>query len=140
MAVYRTMEVEEGNWDKIPHALGAIDRTGHKIERPTVIAQRPLYSGHRHFHCFHTVVTVDNIGNLCYIHSGFTGHMNDALYFSNLPQIGPNKNLGFPDDCHLLVDRGYHCRYPLMTLYRRLQRLIKEIKIMRVVSGHTRGR
>ena len=93
MAVYRTMEVEEGNWDKIPHALGAIDRTGHKIERPTVIAQRPLYSGHRHFICFHTVVTVDNIGNLCYIHSGFTGHMNDALYFSNLPQIGPNTNL-----------------------------------------------
>ena len=39
-----------GNWDQIPHAVGTIDRTWHKIERPTVIPQRPLYSGHRHFH------------------------------------------------------------------------------------------
>ena len=53
------------NWDQIPHALRAID----KIERPAVIPQRPLYFGHRNFHCFHTVVIVDNIGNLCYIHS-----------------------------------------------------------------------
>ena len=41
--------------------------------------------------------------------------MDDALCFSNLPPIGPNTNLEFPDDCHLLVDLGYHCRYPLMT-------------------------
>ena len=66
--------------------------------------------------------------------------MDDALCFSNLPQIGPNTNLEFPDDRHLLVDLGYYSRYPLMTQYRRLQHLIKEIKIMRVVSGHTRGR
>ena len=66
--------------------------------------------------------------------------MNDALCYSNLPHIGPNTNLEFPDDCHLLVDLGYNCRYPLLTSYRRLQHLIKEIKIMRVVSGHTRGR
>ena len=51
MAVYRTMEVEDGELgSKIPHAVGAIDRTWHKIERPNVIPQRPLYSGHRHFH------------------------------------------------------------------------------------------
>ena len=58
-----------GNWDQIPHAVRAIDRTWHTIERQAIIPQRPLYSGHRHFHCFHTVVIVDNIGNLCYIHS-----------------------------------------------------------------------
>ena len=28
--------------------------------------------------------------------------MNDALCFSNLPQIGPNTNLEFPDDCHFI--------------------------------------
>ena len=99
-----------GNWDQIPHAVGAIDRTWHKIEIPNSYPTAPVIfnSGHRHFHCFHTVVIVDNIGNLRYIHSGFTGHMNDALCFSNLPQIGPNTNLEFPDDCHLLVDLGYH--------------------------------
>ena len=26
--------------------------------------------------------------------------MNDALCLSNLPKIGPNTNLEFPDDCH----------------------------------------
>ena len=147
MAVYRTIEVEDGELGSNPACyihVGAIDRTWHKIERPTVIPQRPFYSGHRYFHCFHTVVIVDNIGNLCYIHSGFIGHMNDALCLSNLPQVGPNTNLDFPDDCHLLVDLGYHCRYPLMTPYRRLKHLIKEKKsyascqVIRVVDDLNR--
>ena len=73
-------------WNQIPHAVGAIDGTYDKIDRPTVIPQRPFYSGHIHFHCFHTVLIVDNIGSLCYIHSGFSGHINNALCFSNLPQ------------------------------------------------------
>ena len=115
-----------GNWDQIPHDVRTFDR--HKTEIPNSYPTAPVIfnSDHRHFHCFHTFVIVDNIGNLCYIHSGFTRHMNDALCFSNLPQIGPNTNREFPDDCHLLVDLGYHCRYPLMTPYRRLQHLIKE--------------
>ena len=142
--------------------MGAIDRTSHKIERPTAIPQRPFYSGHRHFHCFHTVVIVDNTGNICYIHSGFTGHMYGVLCFNNFTQIGPNTDFEFPDDSLLLADLGYPYRYPVMTPYRPLQiaraapgdrrnfrkvnriihpcrvlveHLIREIKIMRIVSS-----
>ena len=104
------MEVDDGALGSNPHAVGAIDGTSNKVD-----------SGHRHFHCFHTVLKVDYKVNLCYIHSRFSGHINDALRFCKLPKIGPNTNLEFPDDCHLLAGLGYHRRYSLMTPHRRLQ-------------------
>ncbi|KAK3100045.1 hypothetical protein FSP39_013878 [Pinctada imbricata] len=42
-----------GKWPEMPHVVGAIDGTSHEILVPE-IDQQLFYSGHRHFHCFHT--------------------------------------------------------------------------------------
>ena len=62
-------------WAKLPSAVGAIDGTFHRIYRPEVEPQELYYSGHRHFHCMHTQVVVDVHGTICYIESGYQGHL-----------------------------------------------------------------
>lgn len=115
IAEWNTMR---GNWDNFINGLGSIDGTLHPIRRPDVEDQRIFYSGHGHKHCISTQVLIDNQRNIRYIHSGFTGHMNDAGQFLQLPRIGPNEPLPFPADCYILGDRGYANRYPIITPYR----------------------
>ena len=48
-----------GTWPDLPHAVGVIDGTSHKIWRPIADeddTQCEYFSGHHHFHCFHTQV------------------------------------------------------------------------------------
>jgi hypothetical protein len=67
------------NWPDMPNVVGAIDGTSHAIQRPSAEPERLFYSGHRHYHCLHTQIIIDNNNNICYIHSGFLGHLNDSL-------------------------------------------------------------
>ncbi|CAG2254071.1 unnamed protein product [Mytilus edulis] len=110
-----------GNWEKLPMAVGAIDGTSTEIYRPLVEPQELYYSGHRHFHCVHTQVVIDNLGKICYIDAGFVGHQNDAQQFAMMRSIGRNAELDFPEGIVLLADKIYPNRYPLMTPYTRQQ-------------------
>lgn len=107
-------------WEMFPTAVGCIDGTLHKINRPTE-NQQLFYSGHRHFHGMSTQVIVDVHRNIRYVKSGFQGSANDAGQFLHLPSIGPGKELDFPPDCCLLGDKAYANRYPVITPFRRNQ-------------------
>ena len=106
-----------GKWRDMPLVVGMIDATSHRIYKPKTERETLYYSGHRHFHCVHTQIIVDNNGVLRYIKSGFKGHNNDATTFRQLPFIGPNEQLHFPPNNYLLADKIYPSRYPLITLF-----------------------
>lgn len=108
-------------WPQLPNALGAIDGTSHPIYRPQNEPQEQFYSRHRHMHCIHTQVLVDNQNHIRLIRSGFLGHQNDAQQFNSLPQIGHGLPLNFPPDCYLLGDKIYANRYPVVTPFKRHQ-------------------
>ena len=80
----------------MPLVVGMIDATSNRIYKPKTERETLYYSGHRHFHCVHTQIIVDNNGVLRYIKSGFKGHNNDATTFRQLSSIGPNEQLDFP--------------------------------------------
>jgi DDE superfamily endonuclease/Helix-turn-helix of DDE superfamily endonuclease len=101
-----------GAWRRIPMAVGAIDGTSHEIYRP-VQNQEQFYSGHRHFHCMHSQIVIDNTGLIRHTSTGFLGHLNDAQQYRLMPQIG--NELPFPQECVLLADKIYANGYPLMT-------------------------
>ena len=96
-------------WANLPSAIGAIDGTSHRIHRPEVEPQVLYYSGHRHFHFIHTQVVVDVHGTVCYIESGYQGHLNDAQQYALMQEIGTD--LQFTDELVLLGDNIYsnHC-------------------------------
>ena len=52
-----------GNWPTTALAVGAIDGKSHEINRP-VNNQEQFYYGHRHYHCIHTHIVVDNTGRI----------------------------------------------------------------------------
>ena len=108
-------------WPQLPNALGAIDGTSHPIYRPQNEPQEQFYSGHRHMHCIHTQVLVDNQNRIRLIRSGFLGHQNDAQQFNSLPQIGYGLPLNFPEDCFILADKIYANKYPIVTPFKRQQ-------------------
>lgn len=110
-----------GNWSNIPTALAAIDGTSHAIYRPQVEPQEEYYSGHRHVHCIHTQIVVDNENHIRLVKSGFLGHQNDAQQFNLLPSIGTNLELDFPPNYVILADKIYADRAPIVTPYRRHQ-------------------
>ena len=110
----------QGVWEEIPSAVGAIDGTSHQIYRP-VEHQEQFYSGHRHVHCIHTQVVIDNEKRLRLVTSGFRGHANDAQTYQLMGDIGPGLEYDFPDDCYILADKAYPNRHPLMTAYRAAQ-------------------
>lgn len=107
-----------GIFKDIPSAVGCIDGTSHRIYRPETEDQRQFYSGHRSYHCFHTVVVITATKHFAYIGSGFLGHCNDARCLSLMPSVGDGQELDFPPDRYLLADLGYSNRYPLITPYR----------------------
>ena len=110
-----------GEWQKLPLVIGAIDGTSSEIYRPQTEPQEHYFSGHRHYHCIHTQVVINNKGEICFIESGFLGHQNDAQQFMFMRQIGKDVSLQFPDNCFLLGDKIYPNRHPVMTPYTRQQ-------------------
>lgn len=120
-----------GVWSDLPDAVAAIDGTSHAIYRPGVEPQEQYYSGHRHTHCIHTIVIVDNQGMLRHVSSGFLGHQNDAQSFNYLPNIGPGMELDFPGNCLILGDKIFSNRYPVMTPYTRQQLHAKPLRLRR---------
>ena len=82
-----------GKWRDMPLVVGMIDATSHRNYKPKTERETLYYSGHKHFHCVHTQIIVDNNGVLRYIKSGFKGHNNNATTFRQLPFIGPNEQL-----------------------------------------------
>lgn len=96
----------KGNWSALPDAVGAIDGTSHRIYRPSSEEQRDYYSGHRHCHCIHTQIVIDNL-KIRRISSGFLGHNNDTQTYRMMPPIGPGRELDFPHDTYLLGDTIY---------------------------------
>ena len=110
-----------GIWEKIPSAVGAVDGTSHRINRPQNEPQEQYFSGHRHCHVIHTQIIIDNHGTIVHVESGFLGHINDAQQFNLMTRIGPNLQLPFPENCHLLADRIYANRFPLLTAYKSVQ-------------------
>ena len=76
------------NWPELKGAVGCIDGTSHRINRPTE-NQGLFYSGNRHMHCIHTQVIIDNCKRIRYIKFGFLGHNNDATTYHLMDPIGP---------------------------------------------------
>ena len=89
----------QGRWPKIPSALGAIDGTSHRILRPRSDDQTSVYSGHRHYHCFHTIIIITADRNLAYVGAGYLGHCNDQRCYNLMPNIEENE----PSHFHLSV-------------------------------------
>lgn len=110
-----------GNWPEFPNAVGSIDASPHEIYRPITEPQRAFYSGHRHYHCMHTQLVVDNLGHLRFVQAGFPGSINDAGSFGLMTPIGPGQPLDLPVGACLLADKGYPGRRPLMTPVRNNQ-------------------
>ncbi|XP_071146166.1 uncharacterized protein [Mytilus edulis] len=151
-----------GNWPEMANVIGAIDGTSHEIWIPSTEPQEEFYSGHRKFHCIHTQIVIDNQKNICYVHSGFLGHNNDAFCYQQIRQIGPGLENDFPAHCFILADSIYPNAPPLVTpfkctdivrrprleqkrkrkfnlLHRKrrvyVEHVIKELKTFRVIGG-----
>ena len=92
-----------------------------EIYRPQTEPQEHSFSGHRHYHCIHTQVVINNKGEIYFIESGFLGHQNDAQQFMFMRQIGNDVSLPFPDNCFLVGDKIYPNRHPVMIPYTRQQ-------------------
>lgn len=102
-------------WRKLPEAVGCIDATSHEILMPSPDTQRQYYSGHRHYHCVHTQVVIDNQKKIVHVESGFQGHNNDANTFNMMTPIGDGRTLDFPRNCILLGDCIYPSQHPVVT-------------------------
>ena len=55
MGIYISMK---GDWPELEDAVGCMDRTSHRINRPTKNLAL-FYTGHRRIHCIHTQVIID---------------------------------------------------------------------------------
>ena len=108
-----------GIWSEMPNVVGCIDGTSHRIERPQD-GQEEFYSGHRHHHCYHTIVMITSAKQFCYIGSGYLGHCNGQRCYNLMPDIG-GAQLNFPDGLFILADQGYTCEAPLVTPYRQME-------------------
>ncbi|XP_028515131.1 uncharacterized protein LOC110239909 [Exaiptasia diaphana] len=122
-----------GNWPEFPHVVGAIDSTPHEIYRPITEPQRLFYSGHRHYHCIHTQLVIDNQGNLRFVQAGFLGSTHDATSYRLMTPIGPGRPLALPPGLKLLADKAYPDGGPLITTVRANQ-VFKEIKTYKCIS------
>ena len=110
-----------GIWPDMPSIVACIDGTSHIIFRPNTEPQAEFYSGHRSFHCFHTVVIITNNNKFTYIGAGYLGHNNDQRCFNMMPEIGPGLDLDFPPDAYMLADMGYVNQYPIVAPYRQFE-------------------
>jgi len=83
-----------GNWPEFPNVVGVIDSTPHQIYQPLSEAQRPFYSGHRHYHCMNTQLVIDNEGNIRFVQAGFLGSTHDATSHRLIRGGGAFWNMG----------------------------------------------
>ncbi|CAC5357895.1 unnamed protein product [Mytilus coruscus] len=127
------MAKPQRKWPEMPNVVGMIDGTSHEILIPSTEPQQDFYSGHRKYHCIHTQVICDNDKNICYIHSGFLGHDNDANAYHRIGPIGPGDALDFPPQCYILADSIYPNEYPLVTPF-------KSVEIIRQTRAEKRFR
>lgn len=104
-----------GNWPDFPNTVGAIDSTPHEIYCPSTEPQRLFYSGHRHYHCMHTQLVVDNQGHLRFVQAGFLGSTHDARSYRLMVPVN------LPPGLNLLADRAYPDGGPLTTPVRAIQ-------------------
>jgi len=102
-----------GNWPEFPNVIGTIDSTPHRIYRPLTEPQRLYYSGHRHYHCMHTQIIIDNEGHIRFLQSGFLGRTHDSQSFRLMGPIG-----ALPPNAKFLADKGYFDGGPLLTAVR----------------------
>ena len=109
-----------GNWPELVEAVGCIDVTSHRTNRPSE-NQVLFYSGHRHMHCVHTQIVIDNTKKVLYLKSGFLGNNNDTTTFRLMDPIGPAEVLRFPQNSFLLGDTIYPSEHPLVTPFTRAQ-------------------
>ncbi|EDO30529.1 predicted protein [Nematostella vectensis] len=123
-----------GNWPEFPSAVGSIDSTPHEIYRPLTEPQILFYSGHRHYHCFNTLLIIDNQGHLRYVHAGFMGSMHDATSYRRMPQIGPGLPLSLPHGAHFLANRAYPDGVSLLTAVR-AQQMPKDMKTYKCIGS-----
>jgi hypothetical protein len=84
------------DWRKLPEAVACIDATSHEIILPSPELQRQYNSGHRHYHCVHTQVVINNNKKIVHVESGFRGHNNGANTFDMMTPIGDGRTLDFP--------------------------------------------
>ncbi|CAC5407160.1 unnamed protein product [Mytilus coruscus] len=63
-------------------------------------------------------IVIDNQKNICYVHSGFLGHNNDAFCYQQIRQIGPGLENDFPAHCFILADSIYPNAPPLVTPFK----------------------
>lgn len=110
-----------GNWPEFPNTVGSIDTTPHEIYRPITEPQRLFYSGHRHYHCMHTQLVVDNQGHLRFVQAGFLGSTHDARSYRLMVGIGPGRPLHLPNGLNFLADKAYPDGGTLITPVRAIQ-------------------
>lgn len=112
----------ENKSGKLPVAEDATDGITTEIYRSLIEPQKLYFSGHRHFHCIHTRVVVENLGKI-YIDSGFLGHQKDdqLLQFAMMLSTGRNTELDFLKGIVLLGDTIYPYIHPIMAPYTRQQ-------------------
>ncbi|CAC5415220.1 unnamed protein product [Mytilus coruscus] len=63
-------------------------------------------------------IVIDNQKNICYVHSGFLGHNNDAFCYQQIRQIGRGLENDFPAHCFILADSIYPNAPPLVTPFK----------------------
>ena len=72
------------NWSDLPGIVVCIDGTSHEIYMPGDGTQRLYYSGHRKYHCIHSVVIIANVAiwiMLAFIDNCLKSHQMDSYYF-----------------------------------------------------------
>ena len=110
-----------GHWNSLPDVVGCIDGTSFYIYRPASRLQQSYFSGHRHRHCVHAQVIIDNRLNISHIEAGFLGRYNDAQSFRNMPPIGDGLALDSPRNCYIFGDCIYPPAHPIVTPFTRRQ-------------------
>ena len=105
---------QRGFWPEIPNAVGALDCTIHRIERPTENQGR-YYRGDKRCHFVNTLCICDTEGRIRHIEAGYSGHWNDTVvyYFSRVA----NGELQLPANTFLLADGGFPAQHPLLVPY-----------------------
>ncbi|CAG2230612.1 unnamed protein product [Mytilus edulis] len=106
---------------EMPNVVGMIYGTSHEIRIPSKEPHQDFYSGNSKYHCIHSQVICDNDKKICYIHSGFLGHDNDANAYHRIGPIGPGDALDFPPQCYILAESIYPNGYPIVTFFKSVE-------------------
>jgi hypothetical protein len=108
---------------EFPNVVAMIDGTIIRINRPKGPIQRLYYRRDKHCHFVNWMVVVDIDGYFVFGQSGFRGHLIDSACYDyiNMPVL--------PAGLHILGDRGFPQRRPLLVPIRRGQRVPEHTRI-----------